>query len=154
MKHLIIIIFLFALNNLHSQGNLQFNQVLRVSNTPQTVPVGKVWKVESYLENEGDNSPNYATGCTNLGYHRPLTINNYNYYFVGSIAYGNTAFVQLTNANKLPVWLKAGDIIKTTCIQDFASVVLPHCRGPWTSTTGVSERATFKALSASRGSGG
>ena len=57
MKYSIIITFLFALNNLYSQGNLQFNQVLRVSNTPQTVPVGKVWKVESYLENEGDYQP-------------------------------------------------------------------------------------------------
>ena len=123
MKYSIIITFLFALNNLYSQGNLQFNQVLRVSNTPQTVPVGKVWKVESYLENEGDNSSNYATGCSNLGYHRPLTINNYNYYFVGSIAWGNTAYVQIANANKLPIWLKAGDVIKTTCIQDFASVI-------------------------------
>ena len=123
MRIPLFLFFLLISLSFRAQGNLQFNQALRVSNTPQTVPVGKVWKVESYLENEGDNSPNYATGCTNLGYHRPLTINNYNYYFVGSIAYGNTAFVQLTNANKLPVWLKAGDIIKTTCIQDFASVL-------------------------------
>jgi hypothetical protein len=123
MKNLLLIIFLFFSLSFTAQGNLQFNQVLRISNIPQTVPVGKVWKVESYLENEGDNSSNYSTGCTNLGWHRPLTINNYNYYFVGSIAYGNTAYVQLANANKLPVWLKAGDIIKTTCIQDFASVL-------------------------------
>jgi len=123
MKNLLLIIFLFFSLSFTAQGNLQFNQVLRVSNTPQTVPVGKVWKVESYLENEGDNSSNYSTGCTNLGWHRPLIINNYNYYFVGSIAWGNTAYLQIANANKLPVWLKAGDIIKTTCIQDFASVI-------------------------------
>ena len=123
MRNLLFLLFLFFSWCFTAQGNLQFNQVLRISNIPQTVPVGKVWKVESYLENEGDNSINYSTGCTNLGYHRPLTINNYNYYFVGTIAWGNTAYVQLANANKLPVWLKAGDIIKTTCIQDFASVL-------------------------------
>lgn len=123
MRNLLFLFFFLISLGFTAQGNLQFNQVLRVSNTPQTVPVGKVWKVESYLENEGDNSSNYSTGCTNLGWHRPLVINNYNYYFVGSIAYGNTAYVQLANANKLPVWLKAGDIIKTTCIQDFASVI-------------------------------
>jgi len=123
MKNLLFFTFLLISLSFTAQGNLQFNQVLRVSNTPQTVPLGKVWKVESYLENEGDNSSNYSTGCTNLGYHRPLTINNYNYYFVGSITYGNTAYLQIANANKLPIWLKAGDVIKTTCIQDFASVI-------------------------------
>ena len=32
------------------QYNLQLNQVVLVSNTIQTVPVGKVWKVESYMQ--------------------------------------------------------------------------------------------------------
>ena len=32
-----------------------------------------------------------------------------------------------------------------------ASVVLPHCRGPWTRTTGVSVSASAKRASASRG---
>jgi len=32
------------------QYNLQLNQVVLVSNTLQTVPAGKVWKVESYMQ--------------------------------------------------------------------------------------------------------
>ena len=38
----------FAVLITHAQGNLQFNQVKLVS-TVETVPVGKVWKLENYL---------------------------------------------------------------------------------------------------------
>jgi len=38
----------FAVLITHAQGNLQFNQVKLVSMV-ETVPVGKVWKLENYL---------------------------------------------------------------------------------------------------------
>lgn len=47
-KIFIFIIVLFAALNARGQGNLQFNQVKLVS-TVETVPVGKVWKLENYL---------------------------------------------------------------------------------------------------------
>jgi hypothetical protein len=47
-------VFIFLLSlvwfvEIHAQGNLQFNQVKIISNIdpPQTVPAGKVWKIES-----------------------------------------------------------------------------------------------------------
>jgi hypothetical protein len=52
MKKLIIF-SLLSLNYIHlskysyAQGNLQFNQVKLIGSTPETVPTGKVWKIES-----------------------------------------------------------------------------------------------------------
>jgi hypothetical protein len=49
MKRLyIFIITIFLYLGAFAQGNLQFNQVKLVS-TIETVPAGKVWKVENYL---------------------------------------------------------------------------------------------------------
>ena len=49
MKRLyIIIITILLYTSGFSQGNLQFNQVKLVT-TIETVPAGKVWKVENYL---------------------------------------------------------------------------------------------------------
>jgi len=55
------IIFLVSLlwcGAIYSQGNLQFNQVKIVSNTDasQTVPAGKVWKIESIISDGGQDS--------------------------------------------------------------------------------------------------
>lgn len=47
-----------------AQGNLQFNQVKLVTNL-ETVPVGKVWKVESVIYNIPSSATTYQTG--NLG---------------------------------------------------------------------------------------
>jgi len=41
-------LFIFTTDKMTAQGNLQFNQVKLVS-TSDTVPVNKVWKVESIL---------------------------------------------------------------------------------------------------------
>ncbi len=52
MRNLLFLFFLLMSLNFTAQGNLQFNQVLLLSattnNTTQwTVPLGKVWKIES-----------------------------------------------------------------------------------------------------------
>jgi len=52
MKNIVFICFLWISFSVNSQGNLQFNQVLLVS-TVQTVPVGKVWKIESVTYSGG-----------------------------------------------------------------------------------------------------
>ena len=49
MKSFAFLLFALFLSKFgFSQGNLQFNQVKLVS-TIETVPAGKVWKVENYL---------------------------------------------------------------------------------------------------------
>ena len=44
----IVVTAFFAVLYAYAQGNLQFNQVKLVS-TVETVPAGKVWKLENYL---------------------------------------------------------------------------------------------------------
>ena len=52
MKHLFTLCLTLFLVTCFSQGNLQFNQVKLVS-TQETVPAGKVWRVDSYAYNGG-----------------------------------------------------------------------------------------------------
>jgi hypothetical protein len=47
MKILILALFSALSSQLYSQGNLQFNQVKLVGDSPLTVPTEKVWKIES-----------------------------------------------------------------------------------------------------------
>ena len=51
MKFLLICILCVLCVSLNAQGNLQFNQVKLITEL-ETVPVGKVWKVESALSGE------------------------------------------------------------------------------------------------------
>lgn len=48
MKKIIILLLCFVSFGVKAQGNLQFNQVKLVTAT-ETVPEGKVWKIESIL---------------------------------------------------------------------------------------------------------
>jgi hypothetical protein len=50
MRIFFIFIAFFVLGALKAQGNLQFNQVKLVSSV-ETVPQGKLWKLENYLPN-------------------------------------------------------------------------------------------------------
>ena len=43
----IVILSIFLGFKLSAQNNLQFNQVKLVGSTAETVPAGKVWKIES-----------------------------------------------------------------------------------------------------------
>lgn len=123
MRIPLFLAILFGVGLLRAQGNLQFNQIVTVNTTSLTVPAGKVWKVESYLQSQVAYDVNYSAGCINANYHRPLVINNNNYYFFGNMATANSGANYVTTGNSLPVWLKAGDQIRTVCSSDFASVI-------------------------------
>jgi len=123
MKYLIIITLTFLSLNLFSQGNLQFNQVVIVSDQVQTVPVGKVWKVESYQQQQVSISTNFpTTGCSDLARPRPYFIDNIQYHNIEGIGHGNTSFAS-TAKNNFPFWLKAGQTLKTSCPGDILSVI-------------------------------
>lgn len=51
---LFVSLLMFSFSNSFSQGDLQFNQVKLIGNTQETVPSGKVWKIESAF---GQGSP-------------------------------------------------------------------------------------------------
>ena len=58
MRYFTLFTLLFAGFQGFAQGNLQFNQALIVTNTQLTVPVGKVWKIESYTPSSAYSSHN------------------------------------------------------------------------------------------------
>lgn len=123
MRNLLFVFAFTVVGLFHAQGNLQFNQIVTVGTTSLTVPAGKVWKVESFTESEVTFNSNYSSGCVNPNYHRPLVINNNNYYFFGNMATASSGANYITTGNKLPIWLKPGDQIRTVCSSDFASVI-------------------------------
>jgi hypothetical protein len=58
MKYFALLPLLFIGVQGLAQGNLQFNQALIVTNTQLTVPVGKVWKIESYTPSSAYSTHN------------------------------------------------------------------------------------------------
>ena len=71
MRTLISIAFFWCMISCFAQGNLQLNQVKLVT-TVETVPVGKVWKVESALTGE----ERYPTSGTTLASNRRFILVN------------------------------------------------------------------------------
>ncbi len=107
------------------QYNLQLNQVVLVSNTIQTVPAGKVWKVESYMQ-AGIAAPDMievGTACAYSDRHHPMIVNGQTYYLInGSPGHGSSGTF-LAVGNLLPLWLPAGATIRTACAKDVLSVI-------------------------------
>ncbi|MDP4867137.1 MAG: hypothetical protein NWQ47_08310 [Crocinitomicaceae bacterium] len=84
---LFIVCSLFFISNSYAQGNLQFNQVYTYSGSGGnsaiwTVPVGKIWKIESVL-------------MVNMSGTSTFKINSF--------------VVLYNNINPQPIWLKSGD---------------------------------------------
>jgi hypothetical protein len=109
----------------YGQFNLQLNQVVLVSNTIQTVPAGKVWKVESYMQ-AGIAAPDMieiGTACAYSDRHHPMIVNGQTYYLInGSPGHGSSGTF-LAVGNLLPLWLPAGATLRTACTKDVLSVI-------------------------------
>jgi hypothetical protein len=107
-----------------AQGNLQFNQVIRVNNTAQTVPSGKVWKVETYMQSNTFISEYVEyPSCTYPDRQHPFLINSKPYYQInGSPGHGSSG-IMMAVGNLFPLWLKSGEVIQTTCPDNFLSII-------------------------------
>ena len=107
------------------QYNLQLNQVVLVSNTQQTVPAGKVWKVESYMQ-AGIAAPDMIEvggSCAYSDRHHPMIVNGQTYFLInGSPGHGSSGTF-LAASNILPMWLPAGATLRTACAKDVLSVI-------------------------------
>ncbi len=107
------------------QYNLQLNQVVLVSNTLQTVPAGKVWKVESYMQ-AGIAAPDMIEvggSCAYSDRHHPMIVNGQTYFLInGSPGHGSSGTF-LAASNILPMWLPAGATLRTACAKDVLSVI-------------------------------
>ncbi len=112
MKNIFLFLFLSFAFKLNAQGNLQFNQVITLNGTPSpctlvnidTVPIGKIWKIESWT-----NSNEVSIYFNN---------SQYNNHYLAVWGNNNGTQMQLsTNFN--PIWLKAGDIISVMISNQF-----------------------------------
>ena len=121
MKKLIFILLFFVSLGANAQGNLQFNQVIKVSDTPMAVPAGKVWKIESYQQSNVSGTSNSTNGC-DIARVRPYIIDGQVYHNIKNIASGNSGYVY-TAENRMPIWLAAGQTAATSCPSDFLSVI-------------------------------
>lgn len=111
-----------------AQGNLQFNQVKLVT-AIETVPVGKVWKIESVIYHIGQTSSGVQStngGCNNSAYYESTAI---------EIAGTPTKVGQGTQAASysslsythsytiLPLWLPSGTTLSGgTCLNKISVI--------------------------------
>ena len=121
MKSLVLIAICFISLQLSAQGNLQFNQVIKVSTSTMTVPAGKVWKIESYQQSNVSGTSNSTNTC-DVARVRPYIIDGQVYHNIKNIASGNAGFVY-TAENRMPIWLAEGQTAATSCPSDFLSVI-------------------------------
>lgn len=109
----------------YGQFNLQLNQVILVSSSVQTVPAGKVWKVESYMQ-AGIAAPDMIEvggTCAYSDRHHPMIVNGQPYFLInGSPGHGSSGTF-LAASNILPMWLPAGATLRTACSKDVLSVI-------------------------------
>lgn len=66
MRYLIIVFLLGCFYSGFSQGSLEFSRVLQVNSAVQTVPAGKIWKVEGALYSRSLPLP-HCTGSSSCG---------------------------------------------------------------------------------------
>jgi hypothetical protein len=130
MKILILALFSVLGSQLYSQGNLQFNQVKLVT-TVQTVPTGKVWKVESATYNGGapfpNSTANYAFPVGSLQTRGFESIMSYsvngqlNYFPVSFSINGNFSSGNLMA--HFPLWLPEGSTLAVGTNMGYLSVI-------------------------------
>lgn len=100
MKKLLALM-IFALGGMAWGQTLQFSQVLLVSSNAQTVPAGKVWKVENIL---ASSSLVVNNSIRNFS----ILVDNTSVFVAGAVEYGGPS-----TANQLvqPIWLPAGSTL-------------------------------------------
>ena len=101
----------------------QFNQIVIVGASDQAVPAGKVWKVESYQQQQVSISTNFpTTGCADLSRPRPYYIDNIPFYNIETAGNGNSSYSSIAK-NNFPIWLKTAQTVRTSCAGDFISII-------------------------------
>ncbi len=126
MKFFIIVLSL-SVGSLWGQGSLQFNRVKLVT-TQETVPAGKVWKVESVIYNiPQDASPFVIQGNANCNENQRRTysiivdgVPTKAGELVGGTGFTSDYFYMQT---KLPIWLPAGATLSGGICNNKISVI-------------------------------
>ena len=113
MKLVICLISFFLSFGYNAQGNLQFNQVKLVTGL-ETVPAGKVWKIESVIYNIPSEMSSYQTsGSLSCGVNtfwnfaiEVAGVPTKTGQGVGSLQLSNISYTQ--GYTELPIWLPGG----------------------------------------------
>jgi hypothetical protein len=99
------------------QGSLEFNQIKQVVNVQETVPAGKVWKVEGVMYNRGIPAPfcTGSTSCGNTNQVDQITVDGQNivvreFESRGDYDQVNTVIWE----SKFPLWLGAGSTLQAS----------------------------------------
>jgi hypothetical protein len=141
MKKIITIAMLLFSVATYAQGNLQFNQVKLIS-TVQTVPVGKVWKVESMICSGGNTIPvvsNNTATITSSNGHLSNSIFNLTFASMTYLLNNTVCYVDLNsqysisnlgngvmfknNSVNFPIWIPAGTSIEAGINMSFISII-------------------------------
>lgn len=120
-KHILFLGFLMMLAfpaTLSAQNTLQYNRTLLV-NSLQTVPAGKVWKVESVLTSA---NLNINTGSSSHQVQTSAIVVNGSTIYVSS-TWGNNQAIGSLNLTKLPIWLPAGTTLNVSTNVNSISVI-------------------------------
>ena len=115
MKIAGVFFLFFFIGSCFAQGNLQFNQVKLVS-TVETVPVGKIWKVENILPSVRPTTTSWGNATLDF----TILVNGQTVYYLsaeskGSL-YGNgqTGITSMSaGIGASPIWLPAGTTLAT-----------------------------------------
>jgi len=102
-------------------NNLYFNQVILVGATTMTVPAGKVWKVEGFMQGGAQYAYSSGMGCANNYYFHGFYVNGVLSGFPYQLSTGSSYFI--ANASSFPLWLPAGTTLSTLCPNDLLSVI-------------------------------
>ncbi|MCB9232968.1 MAG: hypothetical protein H6581_14990 [Bacteroidia bacterium] len=114
--------FLIFLGQANAQS-LDFSRVLLVSTLEDTVPPGKVWKVNSLLTSWTYQDANNTT-CTQLYYgeNRAVYLNG-NKRLIQADAIATGSGGPYFSGGALPLWLPAGTRIRTSCPASELSII-------------------------------
>ena len=133
MKILILALFSALSSQLYSQGNLQFNQVKLVS-TIETVPAGKVWKVESavfmggspFCIGTGTNTSCGPGSMQSTGFVGDMSFQvngQINYLYTNLGQPGSSASYASQGYSTFPIWLPAGSTLAASTNMRYLSVL-------------------------------
>ncbi|NBO61358.1 MAG: hypothetical protein EBU82_10360 [Flavobacteriia bacterium] len=136
MKGFFLFLAMILLGDFFAQGNLQFSQAKLVS-AQETVPVGKIWKLENYLPNvslaiELNRLPNQATAGGTRNF--VILVNSVPIYLQTNIsrevgrddAYWNQQGYAAVSDFKIfdaPIWFPAGTTLAASTNVGFISVM-------------------------------
>lgn len=127
MKKILLSTFIVLSNLACAQGNLQFNQVKLVTSI-ETVPLGKVWKIESVIYNIAPTATGYQSGagsCNSTSYEStaievagiPTKVGQ------GTQPASYSSLVYTHSYTILPLWIPAGTTLSGgTCLNKISVI--------------------------------